>query len=72
MSDPVPEATEAPAATGHPEPTQRDGLDITLTSTTEELMMVAHLECLPLNLACSSDGLGLDEEGSWVDQLHTL
>lgn len=47
-----------------------------LTPTREELMSctlkIAHLECLPLNLACRGDSLGLDEEGSGVDQLHTL
>ena len=35
-------------------------------------LFAGYLEGLPLDLSSSGDGLGLDEEGPRVDQLHAL
>lgn len=64
--------------TGHPEPARTDGTVVSrpprhaTAELTSRAPTAAHLECLPLDLSRGGDGLGLDEEGSGVDQLHAL
>lgn len=73
--------------TGHPEPGERNTQHETFKKMLQHfavlkcvseksiapyMLLLAHLESLPLDLPRSGDGLGLDEEGTWVDQLYAL